>query len=113
MNPSYEKGYLILAMAQLGQNRLPQAAETYRNLEKVSATGASYAASGLADLAIYEGRFAEAVRLLEQAAAADVAAHQPDRAADKFAPLAHTQLLRHQNGPALSAAESALANSRE
>ena len=36
--------------------------------------GASFAASGLADLALYEGRFAEAIRMLEQGAAADVAA---------------------------------------
>ena len=46
MDSSYEKGYLILAMAQLGQNQFSQAADTYRTLEKISPTGASFAASG-------------------------------------------------------------------
>ena len=113
MDPSYEKGYLILAIAQLGQNQLPQAAGTYRTLEKVSPTGASFAASGLADLAIYEGRFRDAARILEAGASADLSAKQPERAAEKFAPLAYTRLLLQQKTPALAAAERALANSKE
>jgi len=113
MDSSYEKGYLILAMAQLGQNQLSQAADTYSNLEKISATGASFAASGLGDLATYEGRYSDAVRILEQGAATDWSAKQLDRAAEKFAPLAYAQLLRGQKGTALAAAENALANSKE
>ena len=113
VDPSYEKGYLILAIAQLGQNQLSQAAETYRKLEKLSATGASFAASGLADLAIYEGRFSDAVRILTKGAAADLLAKQPGRAAEKFAPLAYTELLREQKAPALAAAKSALANNKD
>jgi eukaryotic-like serine/threonine-protein kinase len=100
-------------MAQLGQNQLPEAADTYRKLEKVSPTGASFASSGLADLAVYEGRFSDAVRILEAGAAADVSAKQLDRAAEKLEPLAYTQVLRAQKGPALAAAQSALANSKE
>jgi predicted Zn-dependent protease/predicted Ser/Thr protein kinase len=113
MDSSYEKGYLILAMAQLGQNQLTQAAETYHNLERVSAPGASFAASGLADLAMYEGRFSEAARILEKAAAEDLAAKRLDRAASKFAPLGYVQLLRQQKGLAVAQAENALANSKE
>ncbi len=113
MDPSYEKGYLILAMAQLGQNQLSQAADTYHKLATVSATGASYAASGLADLDVYEGRYSDAVRILGDGAAVDLSAKELDRAAEKFAALAYTELLREQKGPALAAAESALANSKE
>ncbi len=113
MDPSYEKGYLILAMAQLGQNQLSQADDTYHALEKVSATGRSFAASGLADLATYEGRYSDAVHILEEGAAADLSVKELDRAAEKFAPLAYVQLLRGQKVPALAAAESALANSKE
>jgi tetratricopeptide (TPR) repeat protein/predicted Ser/Thr protein kinase len=113
MEPSYERGYLILAMAQLGQDQLSQAAETYHKLEKISDTGASYAASGLADLAMYEGRFSDAVRILSDGAAADLAAKQLDRAAEKFAPLAYTELLRGRKGPALAAADTALKHSKE
>ena len=49
-------GRLALAFAQLGQGQLPQATETYRAIGKIDALGASYAASGLGDLAMYEGR---------------------------------------------------------
>ncbi|MFI5112171.1 MAG: protein kinase [Terriglobales bacterium] len=110
-NPSYG-AYLALAEAQVGQGQLSQAAETYHKLETVSALGASIAASGLADLASYEGSFERAVRLLEQGAAADLAAKRPENAADKFAALANTQLLRGQKGAAVAAAEKALANSQ-
>ncbi|MGA2001590.1 MAG: protein kinase [Terriglobales bacterium] len=110
-NPSYG-AYLALAEAQVGQGQLSQAAETYHKLETVSALGASIAASGLADLASYEGSFERAVRLLEQGAAADLAAKRPENAADKFAALANTQLLRGQKGAAVVAAEKALANSQ-
>ncbi len=112
LNPSYEKSYLALAYAQLGQGQLPQAAETYRKLEKVSKRGASLAASGLADLAVYEGRFRDAARILEEGAAADLAAKNPESAAGKLAALAYTQLLRQQRGPALASLEKALANSK-
>jgi eukaryotic-like serine/threonine-protein kinase len=110
--PSFEYGYLSLAFAQLGQGQLSQAAETYQKLQSVSAQGASMAASGLADLALYEGRFVDATRILEQGAAADLAAKNSDSAADKFAALAYTQLLRGQKREAVAAAEKALAASQ-
>ena len=112
LNPSSEVGYLQLAEAQLGQGQLDQAAESYHQLEKVSASGASIAATGLADLALYEGRFEEAVRTLEQGAAADLVAKDADGAANKFAALAYTYLSRQQMQPAIRAAEKALANSQ-
>ncbi len=43
LNPSFERGYLTLAYAQLGEGQVSQAAETYQKLEKISATGASIA----------------------------------------------------------------------
>ena len=58
-------GVLALAFAQLGQNQLAQAQETYTKVGAIDSQGASYAASGLADLAVYEGRFADAVKILE------------------------------------------------
>jgi tetratricopeptide (TPR) repeat protein/predicted Ser/Thr protein kinase len=112
LDPSYPTGPNALAFAQLGQGQLAQAAETYQKLEKTGKLGASSARSGLADLALYEGRFEDAVRILEQGAAEDVAAQYSDRAAAKFAALAYTRLLQGQKGPAVAAAESALAASK-
>ena len=112
INPSLEVGYLNLAEAQMGQGKMSEAVQSYHQLEKVSARGASMAAAGLADLAVYEGRFTDAARLLEQGATADLEAKRPENAADKFATLAHTQLLRGQRGAAVAAADKALAYSQ-
>jgi eukaryotic-like serine/threonine-protein kinase len=112
LNPLLEEGYLVLAYAQLGQDQLPQAAEVYQKLQKVSERGASLAAFGLANLALYEGRYRQALQILEKSAAADVAAKKPDRAADDFAMLAYTELLRGDKQAALADAEKALANSQ-
>jgi tetratricopeptide (TPR) repeat protein len=108
MNPAYLKGYLTLAYSQLGQNQLDQAQDTYRALEKTSDVGASLAASGFADIAVYEGRYNDAVRILEKAAATDLTAGKMDLAADKFTALAYVQTLRGQKGPAVAASQRAL-----
>jgi eukaryotic-like serine/threonine-protein kinase len=106
-------GTLALAFAQMLQGQLPQAAETYQSLSKIDDDlGPSYTASGLGDLAVYEGRFTDAVRIYTQGAAADFAFKQAERSADKFAALAHTQLLRLDNAAAIVAADKALENSK-
>ena len=102
---------LGLAFAQLGQGHIPKALETYERMGKIDEQGASYMASGHADIAIYEGRFSDAVRILEAAIARDVAASEPDRAATKFAMLGYAHVLQKQNKRAVAAAEQALANS--
>jgi Flp pilus assembly protein TadD len=112
LNPSLDRGYVVLAYAQLGQGQLPQATETYQELQKLGAGGASLAASGLANLALYEGRYRQARQILESGVAADIAAKQPDGAADNLAMLANAELLRGEKQPALAAAEMALAKSQ-
>jgi tetratricopeptide (TPR) repeat protein len=87
---------------------LREAAETYERLENVRA---SEAAAGLGDLALYEGSFAEAARIFERSASADIAA-KDDAAAEKFAALAYTQFIRGQKTSALKAAESALSSGK-
>ncbi len=109
--PTWESTYIALAFAQMGQGQLSQAADTYSSLGKLNAHGASIQAWGLADLALYRGRFSEAVRLLEQGASADLTAKNKDSAAEKFAKLAYTHLSAQQKAPAIAAAEKALANS--
>ena len=81
-------------MAQLGQGQRREAIATYETLGTVSAFGASLAAAGLADVAVVEGRFSDAARILEQGAAADLAAKSQTAAARKFASSAHAELSR-------------------
>jgi tetratricopeptide (TPR) repeat protein/predicted Ser/Thr protein kinase len=112
LNPAYEEAFFVIAYAQLGQNQLAQATETYQKLAKLSPWGASLAASGLANIALYQGRFRDGIQILEKGAAADIAAKNPDAAADKYWMIADANLLRGDKQDSVKAAESALANSQ-
>src|SRR6266568_4279654 len=113
VNPStYGQAYVALAYAQVGQGQLAEAIKTYRQLEKMSNLGQSMAAPGLADIALYEGRWGDAAQLLQQGAAGDVQAGRLDSAAADFALLGYAQLLRKQKAAALAALGKALANSK-
>jgi serine/threonine protein kinase/tetratricopeptide (TPR) repeat protein len=103
---------VALAFAQLAQGKSAEATETYRQLSTINAQGASYAAAGLGDIAMYEGRLADAVRILDEGAATDLSAKSPARAAAKFVALAEAQNLLGRKAPAAAAAEKALANSQ-
>lgn len=106
------QAYLALAEAQLGLGQMSQATETFHKLEKTDALGASLAASGLADVASYEGRNADAVGILERGVAADLASKNADNAAEKLAGISRLQLLRGQKRPAVAAATKALSTSQ-
>jgi tetratricopeptide (TPR) repeat protein/tRNA A-37 threonylcarbamoyl transferase component Bud32 len=103
---------LALAFAQVGQGQVAEATKTYEGLGKIGPEGTSFTASGLADLAIYQGRYSDAERILAQGADADLAAGIADKAARKFATIAEVQLLRQQKAAATAAAEKALSNSQ-
>jgi tetratricopeptide (TPR) repeat protein len=111
LNGSYAKGYLTLAYAQLGAGQLQEARMTYEALSSLGPRPASLAKSGIADLAIYQGRFGEAEKLLEAGAQEDLAAKRTDNAADKFNALAYALLSADRKPAAAAAAEQALAAS--
>ena len=103
----YVNGNLLRAFVSLGQEQTDGAAEAYHALEK---NLPSDAATGLADLAIYEGRYSQAVKILETGIKQDLAGSKPDKdaAATKYWMLAHVQLVRKQKAAALAAAKLAL-----
>jgi eukaryotic-like serine/threonine-protein kinase len=105
-------GALALAFAQVGQRQFTQAAETYRTMAAISQRGASFAASGLGDLAIAEGRFADAVRILDEGIVKDLAANDVEHAAAKLMAVAHAELARGRAAAAIAAVERALAISK-
>jgi tetratricopeptide (TPR) repeat protein len=113
LNPNSALAYMSLAEAQLGTGQVSQATETYKKLQALGSGGASSAAAGLADLAAYEGRFGDAVRILEQGVAADLEAKNHDSAAKKLGTLAHLQWLRGQKSAAVAAATKALTLSQD
>lgn len=104
-------GYVPLGFAQTGLDQLEDAAATYAQFSSTGPVGASHAASALADLAVYRGRYAEAIRILQAGAAADLAAGTPARAAAKYAAVAHAELSRARPHAAAAAARRALAAS--
>lgn len=69
----YDKAYLPLAMAALVAGRREEALAAYADMAKVSTRGASIASMGRADLAMYQGRYAEARAELLAGAASDEA----------------------------------------
>jgi serine/threonine protein kinase/tetratricopeptide (TPR) repeat protein len=106
-----DQAIAALALSQLGRGLLLDAAGTYKKLGTMGDWGASYAVSGLADLALYEGRFADAVRILERAISEDLASKHADAAAMKLALLAYVHVTGAQKGAAVAAARKAVANS--
>jgi tetratricopeptide (TPR) repeat protein len=105
-------GLQALALAQTGAGQFPEAASSYDEMSKAAGLGASYTASGRGDLAIYEGRYSEGVRILEAGAAADLAAKDVDRAAAKLVAVAYAQLQHGQKQAAIAAAQKALENGK-
>jgi serine/threonine protein kinase/tetratricopeptide (TPR) repeat protein len=108
-NPAFEKAYVCLALAQLASGDRDASAATYQKLASLSPSGASEAAVGLADLAMLEGRFADAVSLLDQGLKADLANQDPSPAAEKWIMLSEAFLDSGSKAKAISAAERAVA----
>ena len=112
MNPSAAQGYLVLAEAQIGQGQIGQATDSYHKLETFGPGATSTAAAGLADVAAYQGKYAEALRILTQGAAADAAAKNTDGAARKYAVLGSLEEIQGNHAAAISDTDKALAASQ-
>ncbi len=111
MNPQFVLAYVGLALSELGAGRPAEALATWNKLAALGPAGASSAAAGLADLALFQGRIADARSILEPAIEADVAAPNPDEAARKLTTLAEAELAGGQKARAVAAADRALAMS--
>ena len=102
------RALLALAYSQVARGELPEATVTYQKIATKGALGASFASSGLGDIAVYEGRFSDAVRMFEEGAVADLAANNSGRAAIKLTSAAYAHLLAGRKDLAVAAAEKAL-----
>jgi tetratricopeptide (TPR) repeat protein/tRNA A-37 threonylcarbamoyl transferase component Bud32 len=108
INPKYDKPFLVLALADMAEGRLEEAVKEYQQLEQLGSEGASYAAAGMADLAIYEGRVGEAVGGLVKSSAADIESKSYYPCADKLLMLAQAYLLQGEKAQAVEAADRAV-----
>jgi eukaryotic-like serine/threonine-protein kinase len=112
INPKAAQGYLVLAEAQMGQGQIDNASQSYHQLESFGPNATSTAMDGLADLAAYQDRHADAVKILKQGAAADLAAKNSDGAARKYVALAKIEELQGNHAAALADTDKALAQSQ-
>ena len=101
------------AMGFLGQGKLAEAVTAYEHMGGTGRRGASSSATGLADIALYEGRMSDAVEILERGIGSDLTSKSADAEAIKQNYLAFAQLVMGDNRRALATAEKALTSSRE
>ncbi len=108
LRPDFAEAHVTLALSQLVEGRLTQAGEAYEKLGALGSFGASVAATGKADLALYEGRMNDAARILEQGMSFDLKNKRPYDAADKSVMLAQVLFAKGQKNASLQALERAL-----
>ena len=110
LNPESFKAYVAMALSQLATGRPAEAAKSYEALAALPGAAAWFAAGGLADLAMYQGRLADAVRILEPAIKAEASA---SRRARLMVMLAEARALQGNSREAASLARQAIALSPE
>jgi len=109
LDPEYWDVYVCKGLVEIAQGLTDEAAATYRTLETKGPYPASLASTGLADLALYEGRLADAAKTLEAGIATDLKSDMAFRAADKCLMLAQTRLTQGRKDLAAAAADRGLA----
>ncbi len=108
MHPAYETAFVCLGLSHLALGDVATAISSYERLAPVSDFGASLAATGLADIAIYQGRLSDAVGVLENAIAVDLEAGNKAAAANKQFTLARVELMGGRTEAAAAAARRSL-----
>jgi len=108
LNPGFHLAFVGLALSQMATEKPNEARGTWKNLASIDAHGASLAAFGLADMALAEGKPADAATLLEKGAADDLTAKDADAAAPKLVALAEAQLALGKEKAAMASAEKAV-----
>jgi tetratricopeptide (TPR) repeat protein len=113
LDPEYWEVYVCKALIELAQGLPVQATETYKQFGELNDYGKSLAASGLADIALYEGRLSEAKVILEEGIDFDLENAPKFIAADKYITLAQLHLIQGKKDFAVKCADQALATSKE
>jgi tetratricopeptide (TPR) repeat protein len=108
----FSDAYVPLAIALLAKGDRAGARTAFQQMAQLGGDGASRATMGLADIAIYEGRYAEAETIVTRGIAQDQKDKNELGLASKYAALAETELAIGRQAAALDAARKALAVTR-
>ena len=112
-NPKSVSPLGVLALGYLGDGKTAEAMAVYEKMRPLSARGASSSATGLADVAMWEGRLKDAHDILDKGIASDEAAKSSDAAAIKLNYVAYLYLTEGDGKRAVAAAERAVTSSRD
>jgi eukaryotic-like serine/threonine-protein kinase len=112
-NPKFEQAMRTSALAELGLGNTKAAQADYEKLQTISSYGASIAATGLADLDLYQGKLVDASGILEKAVSADQAAKNTESAAGNMAILALLQTTLGKTKESVSSASKAVEESKD
>jgi eukaryotic-like serine/threonine-protein kinase len=107
INPRFQKGYVGLALAQYASGKRDDAVATWDRLAALDADGASDAVEGLADVAIYESRIADARALLEKGIDVDTREKRDEELARKLVMLGSLLNSSGQGSKAVALADRA------
>jgi tetratricopeptide (TPR) repeat protein len=111
-NPSFEYALIPIAVSSLAAGDVKGARDAYDRLAKLSPTGQSLAALGLADLEMYLGRHKAALGILRTGIAADEKRDSTGETAQKYVALSEALLALGQRRQAVQAAVKATSLSR-
>src|SRR5439155_11016581 len=106
-SPSFHYAFLPIAVSAVAGGDTAGALDAYRRMEESGPAGALLAELGRADLAMYEGRYRDALKVLQQAAAAAEKAGDTGVLAQDEVALAQTSLALGQKRQAAEAAMKA------
>ena len=112
ISPVYEDAFTILALCETAKGNFDKAAEHWHKVESLSAGGASSAAGGLADLALYRSDPEQAISSLQKGIDGDLAAKSTDAAAKKYVIKAEAQLMLGNKTEAMKSVEQGVAMSK-
>jgi serine/threonine protein kinase/tetratricopeptide (TPR) repeat protein len=111
-DPKFHKGYLPIALQALQRGDLAGARAAYTKMAATGPAGASLAASGLGDLALYEGAYADAVTTLQSAVETDAQSRRTGAAVAKYAALGEAFVALGNTAEARKSAAAAEARSK-
>jgi eukaryotic-like serine/threonine-protein kinase len=111
--PTYLPAYLPIAIEALAAGDVPGAIRIYTDAAAISPDGASFSAIGLADIALFQGRYLDAAAILEPAIAADRSQKNSAGAAAKTIALAEAHSALGRTAQAFKDVDQALALSHD
>jgi tetratricopeptide (TPR) repeat protein len=107
-DPTVDVPYLPVAMSAVAAGDIPRARATYEQVKQAGNSGASLGALGTADLAMYQGRYDEAISILPAAVKRDQEQQNILGAAAKLVALAEAYQARSND----SAGQTAITQAR-